>query len=1089
MVQNVKIGRLELLLINLITFVFCLAMVSYEFGDLLYVIPLLSLEIAFLFLWLKSKDIHLQFLAWELQIFLLAFYFVAFRFNETFNIEKVSFSAYLAVVLVMIAIQIVFSIYLIFQERSIKSILFMISSSTAFCVLIILIFIINEGAPAFIENDPISFITGSSWQTNYYPESSKRLTLNAYLKDYGFNLTCDQRSTYIPSNSSSTVLIHIINEGGKADNILISASSSSTSVLVSLNRTLVAIEPYHVSTIELAIFTMEPSNVTLTLHAHSENGDQDRDTQVFVRVSDRGINFNPDSLSAQSYGEVINYAIPITIYNAGLIRNNFTLFVQSPSNFSSTLSGDGLIWDYSAMRGRISLGPGMSANLTLFPMMVSRVPGTYFLSVHAVSSLDPTVINTARVEYSYGLSSRLTSAHPNLPVTIGVPARFNVVLNSDQSGLHGLRLGGVSNDWNVTLIENGSLILSGNDFTNITIGNLTDENAGIRNFEIIATLINGEIPSNLTFYLDVIDWGSQPSYGILPFIFGTIATTGLAILIALPLGLGCSIFLSEYCPQRIRRVLRPMLELLAGIPSVVYGLWGFLVLGPFLAGSVYPVFGADASSSRSLLTASIVLSIMITPLIITLSEDSLRVVQREIKEASYGLGATKWQTIRRVSLPSAKSGITASVILATGRAIGETMAVLMIVGVVFDMPGSLFDGTGTMTSVIAATLPYSFDLPMTRHAVFAIALVLFMMVFVLNLIILRIQRDNKKQQRAGTSQANWIGKHSWPIRHINDFKNRISGQLGQKRKAVKATSNENGSTTISQPSKPVTLRKELSKTQVWKEKAVQMALVSSTVLIAGFLLIIIADIILKGGAAISLDFITQAEVGIGEQGGFANAIVGSLLLVGLAISFSVPLALGSALYVNEYSKKNNPAIKAILFSSNTLASTPSIVFGAFGFLFFVLFLGFKFSLIAGALTLTIMVLPLMLASSIEALKTVPNDYREASAALGASKWKSIRSVVLPTSFPMISTGIIISIGRAIGETAAILLTAGYSVLTVNSIFVPTASMPNLIFKNFEFSLKYPVLLEKVYSAAFILILIVLLLNFLAKLIGRRSPMK
>ena len=204
----------------------------------------------------------------------------------------------------------------------------------------------------------------------------------------------------------------------------------------------------------------------------------------------------------------------------------------------------------------------------------------------------------------------------------------------------------------------------------------------------------------------------------------------------------------------------------------------------------------------------------------------------------------------------------------------------------------------------------------------------------------------------------------------------------------------------------------------------------------------------------------------------------------LAIAFALPLALSSAIFINEYASQDNRLIKIILFSSNTLASTPSIVFGAFGFLFFVLFLGFKFSLISGSLTLALMILPLMLASILEGLKSVPHDYREASAALGASKWKTIRHVVLPSALPMVSTGVIISTGRAIGETAAVILTAGYSALIVSSVFMPTASMPNLIYQNYEFANKYPILGEKIYSAAFILILIVLGLNLIARMVSR-----
>jgi phosphate transport system permease protein len=175
-----------------------------------------------------------------------------------------------------------------------------------------------------------------------------------------------------------------------------------------------------------------------------------------------------------------------------------------------------------------------------------------------------------------------------------------------------------------------------------------------------------------------------------------------------------------------------------------------------------------------------------------------------------------------------------------------------------------------------------------------------------------------------------------------------------------------------------------------------------------------------------------------------------------------------------------------MFASDTLASTPSIVFGAFGFMLFVLYLKFGFSLLAGGLTLGIMIIPLLLRSSIEALKSIPKDYREASLALGASKWQTVRNAVLPPATPMISSGVIISIGRAIGETAAILFTAGYTAHIATGLMEPAASMPNMIFIYYDLSTKFPILQEKVYSAAFVLILMILALNALARAISRKA---
>jgi phosphate transport system permease protein len=260
----------------------------------------------------------------------------------------------------------------------------------------------------------------------------------------------------------------------------------------------------------------------------------------------------------------------------------------------------------------------------------------------------------------------------------------------------------------------------------------------------------------------------------------------------------------------------------------------------------------------------------------------------------------------------------------------------------------------------------------------------------------------------------------------------------------------------------------------------------SSVLVTIFLFFILQEIIVKGVLSLRLEFFLEREYGVGATGGFLNAIVGSLQLVGIALGVAAPLSIGSAIYVQEYAKRSNIFTKIILFTSDTLASTPSIVFGAFGFTFFVWYLHFGFSVIAGGLTLAIMVMPLMLRSSIEAIKSVPFEYQEGSFALGATKWQTIRHVVLPPSLPGIIGGVILSIGRAIGETAAVIFTAGYAVHVAGSLLHPVASIPNLIFKNYQFSTKYPVLGEKVYAAAFILIIIVLVLNSLARLAGYRS---
>jgi phosphate transport system permease protein len=186
--------------------------------------------------------------------------------------------------------------------------------------------------------------------------------------------------------------------------------------------------------------------------------------------------------------------------------------------------------------------------------------------------------------------------------------------------------------------------------------------------------------------------------GVLPLIWGTLWVSFFAILLALPLGLGVAIYLSELASKRIRKIIKPVIELLAGIPSVVYGFFGLVVLVPLIQTSLHLPVGETA------LAGSLILAIMALPTIITLAEDAMYNTPKSMSEASLALGATHWQTIYRVIIPHAASGITAALILGIGRAIGETMAVLMVTGNAAVMPHSLFDPVRTIPATIAAEL-------------------------------------------------------------------------------------------------------------------------------------------------------------------------------------------------------------------------------------------------------------------------------------------------------------------------------------------------------------------------------------------------
>lgn len=219
---------------------------------------------------------------------------------------------------------------------------------------------------------------------------------------------------------------------------------------------------------------------------------------------------------------------------------------------------------------------------------------------------------------------------------------------------------------------------------------------------------------------------AEPEYGILPFILTSIYGTAGAIIIGVPIGFLTAVYLAKMAPKKVKAVIQQAVSMLAGIPSVVYGLVGMMVLVP----GIRKLFGIPDGSG--LLTAIIVLAIMILPSIIKMSVTALEAVPKEFEDASLALGATPEETYFRVSVPAAKSGIAASVVLGVGRAIGEAMAVMMVAGNVPNMPDSIFQSVRFLTTAVASEMAYSVPGSLHRNALFSIALVLFLFIMLIN---------------------------------------------------------------------------------------------------------------------------------------------------------------------------------------------------------------------------------------------------------------------------------------------------------------------------------------------------------------------
>ena len=227
----------------------------------------------------------------------------------------------------------------------------------------------------------------------------------------------------------------------------------------------------------------------------------------------------------------------------------------------------------------------------------------------------------------------------------------------------------------------------------------------------------------------------QDIYGILPMIIGSIYVTAGAIIIGVPLGLLCAVFMAKFCPKGLYKVLKPALNLLAGIPSVIYGFFGLVVIVP----AMQDIFGGGG---KSVLTASLVLGIMILPTIISVSESSLRAVPESYYEGALALGATHERSVFRVTLPAAKSGVTAGVVLGIGRAIGEATAVSMVAGNQPIIPESLTKGVRTLTTNIILEMGYAADLH--REMLIATAVVLFVFILIIN-VTFSLAKGRKKQ--------------------------------------------------------------------------------------------------------------------------------------------------------------------------------------------------------------------------------------------------------------------------------------------------------------------------------------------------------
>ncbi len=246
------------------------------------------------------------------------------------------------------------------------------------------------------------------------------------------------------------------------------------------------------------------------------------------------------------------------------------------------------------------------------------------------------------------------------------------------------------------------------------------------------------------------------------------------------------------------------------------------------------------------------------------------------------------------------------------------------------------------------------------------------------------------------------------------------------------------------------------------------------------LILIVGFILVRGLPGITIEFLSQSPSKMGKEGGIFPIIIGTFYVTLVALVIATPIGVAAAIYFNEYSR-NTRGVRIIRFFTEVLSGIPSIIFGLFGFAFFVVFLGLGWSILSGGLTLAIMILPTLIRATEESLKTVPMSYREGSLSLGATKWQTIVKVTLPCCKSGVLTGLILGIGRAIGETAAVMLTIGGSLRMAESLLDPTRNMALHLYMLASEGLSE----EKTYATAALLIIMVLVINTIANQISRR----
>ncbi len=591
-------------------------------------------------------------------------------------------------------------------------------------------------------------------------------------------------------------------------------------------------------------------------------------------------------------------------------------------------------------------------------------------------------------------------------------------------------------------------------------------------------------------------------FGALPFLYGTLVTSGVALLIAVPLGIGGAIFLSEIAPKWLSTPISFVVELLAAVPSIVYGFWALNYLIPPLQAHVgnwftstfpqIPFFAPtpDASTGQHFFAAGIILAMMVLPFITAVSRDVLRTVPLTQREAAYGMGATRWEAIKTVVLRYASSGIIGAVMLGLGRAIGETMAVTMVIGSKISFPAignaasfSLFRSGYTMTALLADQYP-SPNSDLHKAALTQIGFTLFLVTILVNalargMVWLTAMKPgsgnlwSQKLKEGISSGSRWCALGLVSLVFVLQFFSDVShkGAAGLFGTAEIVGYLLLGLVLFNQwvPAKPVFV--------AWRKSSSLFAVCvcGLCAFVACFALFALLIFVGKEGiSALNGDFFKMPDAG-----GVRHAIVGTGLLVFWASLIGIPVGVMGGIYLAEFG--NSRVGSVIRFATDLLNGVPSIVIGIFAYSVIIVPAAEKAEIAkAGAFGLGIMMIPTVMRTTEELIRLVPMSLREGSLALGATYTRTMWQVVLPAARGGIVTGILLAVARVAGETAPLLMVGCNSTMWSTDMKSPIASLPMLIYTLRD----QPDTYHQLWGAAFLLVMLVLVFNILARIFTR-----